>query len=245
MAILTRCCCFTLRNGSIAAAIYSLIQSALALGISSFKIHMYVIHHVIHEMPEKERALFIATCVDVGFFSLLFFFSIILLYGIKNNKRFLFLPYIVCMTVLIILMCVIILLLVVVIVTSMESEVLGLLIVSFFTGLNLYCVLCVTSLYREFKEGRYGMRAIYRAQGGRLSNTDNPIEKVDDINNFENANFIPQYPGPPAPSDNSVTPPPPVPDPVPYSAPMMGAPPPYQPPAYPAENYPKTDVQTA
>lgn len=246
MAILARCCCCsTIRNGSIAAAIYSLLQSALALGLSSFKIHIYETHHFPDGMPKEESALFIATCVDLGFFTLLFLFSIILLYGVKNNKRFLLLPYIVCMTVLVILMCVIILLLVVVVVTSVEgnSGLMELLIVSLFTGLNLYCVLCVTSLYQELKEGRYGMRAIYRAQGGRLPNADNPPEKLDDINNLENANFIPQYPGPPPPGDASAAALAPIPAPVPYPGSMMGAPPPYEPPAYPAETYPKAEVK--
>lgn len=222
-----------------------MIYAALAMGAAAFKVHNdKVLAAHDGSLSPQENAFFIATCVDMGFFSLLFIFSILLLYGIKNTKRYLFLPFIVCMTVLVILMAILMLVIIIIIVTSTQiAAVFELLVVGFFTGLNLYCTLCVISHYQDLRDGRGGMRAIYRAQGTTLPHVESQPEKFSDLNNLENANFVPQYPGPPtgpAPAVDLY----PAPAANLYLAGAMDAPPPYQPPAYPAESFPKAADQT-
>ncbi|XP_071478157.1 uncharacterized protein [Diadema antillarum] len=218
MPLVTRCCCCDIRTGSMASAIYSMIYAALALGASAFKIHVDM--QSASHLSQEERAFFIATCVDVAFFSLIFLSAIILLYGVKNYRRYLFIPFIICMSVLVVLQILLMFLLIFIMAVGVStSGIIELLVIGLVTFLNLYCVLCVYSYYQDLRDGRGNMRAIYRAQGTTLPRTEAPPEKSGDINQLENANFVPPYPGPPMMNL--------------YPGEPVVAPPPYQPPVDP------------
>ncbi|XP_055931160.1 uncharacterized protein LOC129961658 isoform X2 [Argiope bruennichi] len=144
MAILKTCCCWkSVRDGSFACGIYTMIFYTLFVTFGTF-----------HLTPEIEnKVLFglglLALCVS----GMCVMSSALLLVGLCADNRTFLIPWLVCVsmaTLLDVFLCIYL--------TAKDSSdpLHSLLFITdfFFSALNVYCLLCVISQYQEYTAGR-------------------------------------------------------------------------------------------
>lgn len=144
MAILKSCCCWkTLRSGSVACGIYTLFLYSVIMVAGSFHVHTVVEHPVL--LTFALLMVFLSAACAVS--------SVVLLLGLWANNRTLLLPWLISISLTTLLDVIVLFYL------TAESEFnpffAVLFVVDVFIAvLNVYCLLCVSSQYQEYKHGR-------------------------------------------------------------------------------------------
>ncbi|XP_037568794.2 uncharacterized protein LOC119449644 isoform X3 [Dermacentor silvarum] len=144
MAILKSCCCWkTLRSGSVACGIYTLLLYSIIMVAGSFHVHTVIEHPVLLTFSLLMVLLSAACAVS----------SVVLLLGLWADNRTLLLPWLVSISLTTLLDIVVLFYL------TAESDFNPFIAVLFITDvfiavLNVYCLLCVSSQYQEYRHNR-------------------------------------------------------------------------------------------
>ncbi|XP_049268167.1 uncharacterized protein LOC119382472 isoform X3 [Rhipicephalus sanguineus] len=144
MAILKSCCCWkTLRSGSVACGVYTLLLYSIIMVAGSFHVHTVIEHPVLLTFSLLMVLLSAACAVS----------SVVLLLGLWADNRTLLLPWLVSISLTTLLDVVVLFYL------TAESDFNPFIAVLFITDvfiavLNVYCLLCVSSLYQEYRHNR-------------------------------------------------------------------------------------------
>ncbi|KAK5642852.1 hypothetical protein RI129_009019 [Pyrocoelia pectoralis] len=166
MAILHSCCCWrSVRRGSFACAIYTLLYFSMAAGMMSKFLHEDIVYlesnfthepqHSILDPDTTSPISMVFTVLILTISSCGIFTSLVLLYGLYMDNRTLLIPWVATVTVFIIVdiaHCIYIF-----IDHTMKINPLSAIVFTFdfFVGsLNIYALLCVISQYQELRAGR-------------------------------------------------------------------------------------------
>ncbi|XP_071509074.1 uncharacterized protein [Diadema setosum] len=148
MAIMQKCCCWSLRSGSVLSAVYSLIYAAISLALAAYM--LYIEDNVV---ASKNRIIFVSSAIVILVFVAILICSIILLFSIPREKHRLFVPYIIVMAIYVMIEIFMLIASLVQLIRTFTG--MGFFYVLFnilCVALNITCILCVTSYYQVIRD---------------------------------------------------------------------------------------------
>ncbi|XP_054708427.1 uncharacterized protein LOC129218229 isoform X1 [Uloborus diversus] len=160
MVLLKSCCCWqSVRSGSFASGIYSIIFYSVMVTAGSFHVHTIV------NLPEPVPVLLTFSVMMLAFAALSVMAGVVLLVGLCTNNRILLLPWLLCIAMATVLDIILSLYLV----SDTEIDPFFAVLVAtdiIICALNVYCILCVTSQYQEYASAGGRPRQVLDVEAG-------------------------------------------------------------------------------